>query len=105
MKSRMSTASLLMAAAVIIAAMAGHYLWRTRKDIKVGDLLLSNRGVVTVIAYNDENPSAVIDSRLVHRGDVIDGVKVVGIYKDKVEFDRNGTKWSQKIRERPAKGW
>lgn len=105
MKSRISTASLLLAAAVLIAAMAGYHFWRTGKDVKIGDLLTGKTGVVTAIVYNDENPSAVIDSRLVHQGDIINGVKVVGIYRDRVEFDRNGTRWTQKIRERPAKDW
>jgi len=105
MKSRISTALLLLAAAVLIAAMAGHYFWRMRKDIKVGDLLMGKTSVVTAIVYNEENPSAVIGDKIVHQGDIINGVKVVGIYRDRVEFDRNGTKWSQNIREMPAKGW
>jgi hypothetical protein len=105
MESRTHIIPLLLAAAVLIAVMAGYHFWRTREDVKVGSLLVSRHGVVTAIVYNEEKPSAVIDSKLVHIGDVIDGVKVVGIYRDRVEFDKNGTKWAQKIQGRPANDW
>jgi len=105
MKSRISTVSLLLAAAVLMAAMVEYRFWRTGKDIIGRSLLVGENGVVTAIVYNEENPSAVIGDKVVHQGDIINGVKVVGIYRDRVEFDKDGTKWSQKIRERPAKGW
>jgi hypothetical protein len=102
MKRKTDTILLLLAAAVLMAAMVWYHFRMARKDI---DLLMDKTGVVTAIVYNEENSSAVIGDKIVHQGDIINGVKVVGIYRDRVEFDKDGTKWAQKIRERPAKGW
>jgi hypothetical protein len=55
-------------------------------------------GLVTGICYSKDKPSAVINNKIiVHEGDTIDGVTIVKIYKDKVEFTKNGTNWELKI--------
>ena len=53
------------------------------------------RGAVTGIVYSADNPSAIVDGQIVHEGSVIEGVKVVKIHKDKVDFSRNGKSWGQ----------
>ncbi|MHC4426232.1 MAG: hypothetical protein ACYSYV_09060 [Planctomycetota bacterium] len=61
---------------------------------------------VTAIFYSEGNPSAVIgDERTVRETDMIHGAKVVKIYGDKVEFEKDGRSWTQKVRERPAAYW
>jgi hypothetical protein len=46
--------------------------------------------MVTGIVYNRQNRSAIVRGRVVHEGDVVAGYKVVKIYKDKIEFEKNG---------------
>jgi hypothetical protein len=55
-------------------------------------------GLVTGICYSKDKPSAVINNKtIVYEGDTIDGVTIVKIYKDKVEFTKNGRRCVQKI--------
>ncbi len=55
-------------------------------------------GLVTGICYSKDNQSAVINNKIiVYEGDTTDGVTIVKIYKDKVEFTKNGKNWAQKI--------
>ena len=62
--------------------------------------------VVTAIFYDEDNPSVVIGSgRGIYEGDTIHGVKIVKVHKDKVEFEKNGQNWVQKVREQPAAYW
>ena len=54
--------------------------------------------MVTGICYSSDKPSAVINNKIiVHEEDSIDGVTIVKIYKDKVEFTKNGKNWALKI--------
>ncbi|MDD5065254.1 MAG: hypothetical protein PHQ35_10925 [Phycisphaerae bacterium] len=50
------------------------------------------------ILYSADNPSALIGEKIVREGDIIDGVKVVKINKDSVEFERDGEKWTQRTK-------
>ena len=54
-----------------------------------GDMSLSG------ILYAEDNPSAVVNGKIVSEGDVIDGVQVGRIFRDKVEFEDSGKRWSQ----------
>lgn len=55
-------------------------------------------GLVTGICYSSDRPSAVIHNKTIgYEGDTIDGVTIVKIYKDKVEFTKNGKNWVQKV--------
>jgi len=59
-------------------------------------------GLVTGICYSSDRPSAVINNKtIVYEGDAIDGVTIVKIYKDKVEFTKNGKNWALKIKRLP----
>jgi hypothetical protein len=55
-------------------------------------------GLVSGIFYSKDKQSAVINNKIVvYEGDTIDGVTIVKIYKDKVEFTKNGKNWVQKV--------
>ncbi|MBW7989070.1 MAG: hypothetical protein FVQ84_03505 [Planctomycetes bacterium] len=55
-------------------------------------------GLVTGICYSSDRSSAVINNKtIVYEGDAIDGITIVKIYKDKVEFTKNGKNWIQKV--------
>jgi len=63
------------------------------------------RGEVTAILYAEDNPTAVIDGKIVHEADTIHGVKVAKIRPDNVEFVKNRNRWRQKVRQTPAAFW
>jgi len=53
--------------------------------------------IVKGIVYNEDNPSAVIGTQIVHEGDKVLGATVVKINKDSVEFEMNDKRWTQKV--------
>jgi len=69
----------------------------------------SQKGLITGIAYSADSASAVIDNRIVHEGEAINGVTVVNIRKDRVVFEKEGKqailRWTQKIGETPRAYW
>lgn len=65
----------------------------------------ATHGVVTGILYCADGPLAIVDGKVVHEGDIMHGVKVVKIYKDKVDFAKNGKKWEQQVRQRAGAYW
>ena len=58
-------------------------------------------GLITGIVYSEQNASAIIDGKIVHKQDSIHGVKVVDIQPGNVKFEKNGRVWRQKVRETP----
>ena len=54
-------------------------------------------GIVTGIMYIDGNPLAVVDGVIIREGQSIRQVKVVKINSDSVEFEYDGTRWSQQV--------
>ena len=91
-----------LAAALMVAVMAGYYVC-TAKNNEGREL--PEPGVVTGISYAKEGSSAAIGYEIVHDGDMIDGVKVVKIHIDKVEFEKNGKRWAQGVREKRNRSW
>jgi hypothetical protein len=61
------------------------------------NFLETSRVKVTGIMYYDENPAALVSGRVVYEGDVVEGCKVVKIYEDKVEFEKGGSHFTEKI--------
>jgi type II secretory pathway component PulC len=59
-------------------------------------------GVVTAILYSNDTPTVLIEDQMLHEGDTIHDVKVMNIMEDKVQFDKQGERWEQKVQE-PAK--
>lgn len=69
-------------------------------------------GMVTGIVHPEPDscgvakaPSAIVGVQIVHAGDTIYGVKVVEISRDRVEFEKDGKRWSQRIQEEPNPAW
>jgi len=62
-------------------------------------------GVVTGIVYSEDKPSAIVDRKIVHEGDVIYGATVVKIYRDNVKFSRKSKNWEQKVQQPPESYW
>jgi len=52
---------------------------------------------VTAILYSD-SPSSIINGEIVKEGQTIKGATVVKIHKDKVEFEKDGQRWTQSLR-------
>ncbi len=65
----------------------------------------ARKGVVSGILYTIEDSSAVIDGQILKEGDTIYDVKVVKIYRTEIEFEKNGERWKQRVRQRPNPAW
>ncbi len=63
------------------------------------------KGLVTGIVRSRDSSTAVIGTQVVREGDTIDGVTIVRIHDDKVEFEKQGQRWTQKLNEPPGKQW
>ena len=61
--------------------------------------------MVTGIVFSPDRPSAVVGSQVLYEGDTTQGVTVVRIYRDKVQFEKGGAKWTQAVDEKPASNW
>jgi len=53
--------------------------------------------IVRSILHTQDRSSAVVGTQIVHEGDVTLGTTIVRIYRDKVEFEKGGKTWTQKI--------
>jgi hypothetical protein len=62
-------------------------------------------GLVTGIVYSADKPSAIVDRKIVHEGDVIYGATVVKIYRDSVKFSKKSKNWEQKVQQAPETYW
>jgi type II secretory pathway component PulC len=65
----------------------------------------ATNGQVAGIVYSPEKSSAVINTKIVHEGDIIQGVTILKIYEDKVVFQKNGSRWEQAVRQKPNPSW
>jgi hypothetical protein len=61
--------------------------------------LASGAGDVVVrgIVWSQDNPVAIIGTQIVYQGQTVDGVKIVKISKDSVEFEKDGKTWTEKV--------
>jgi hypothetical protein len=72
----------------------------------VNKLLAAGRkGLIRGIVRGQDGNTALIDDQAVREGDSIYGATVVKIYPDKVEFEKNGTRWTQGLNELPGRQW
>ena len=55
--------------------------------------------VVTGILFSEESPLAVINGNVIGEGKSVNGVKVIKIHQDYVEFENANHRWSQKVTE------
>jgi len=60
-----------------------------------------NQGLMIVkdIVYSHDRPSAVIGTRIVYPGDKVNDATILKINKDSIEFEKNGKRWEQNVRE------
>jgi hypothetical protein len=70
-----------------------------------GPLESSNRGLVRAIVYSRQRASTLIDDKIMHAGDTVDGVKIVRIHADGVDLEKSGQAWTQKVSETPNPLW
>jgi len=63
------------------------------------------QGRISSIVISENNHSALIGTKLVREGNIIDGVTVVKIHEDRVEFEKNGKRWAQKVGQQPDPEW
>jgi hypothetical protein len=78
------------------------YLAANPDSISAG---IPKTGVITGITYNENKSFAVIGTHIVGEGDTIDGVKIIKINKETVEFEKDGKSWTQGINESSDLQW
>jgi hypothetical protein len=94
---------------VMLAAGIGYRLWpglKGKLTISSKNTMNSTKEAMTIpkevplkgILYSEDNPSAIIDGQIAKEGDRINDINVVKIYKDRVEFEKGGVKWTQRAR-------
>ncbi len=94
---------LLLGFAVVIVAGIVYHFWPAIKDTlatTTKTTVVAKNGVsLSGIFYSDDDPDpiAMINGYIAHEEDIINGVKVLKIHKDKVEFEKDGQKWSLTI--------
>jgi len=62
-------------------------------------------GTVTGILSSDGAPLTIINGKVLSEGQSINGVKVIKISRDSVEFENAGSHWSQKVNDPPSTNW
>jgi hypothetical protein len=70
-------------------------------DVQNGTATPTEATVIDVrdIVFSKDKPSAVINGQIVYIGHKVGDAAVVQIYRDGVEFEREGKKWVQKVRD------
>jgi len=63
------------------------------------------RGMIEGILYASSGSAVVINDTVLKEGDTISGVRIVKIDREKVDFQKDKTHWSQKIGEAPNIMW
>ena len=80
-------------------------LWTEEKCPSIYKSYTDKYGVVVGIICSTENPTALINNEIVHEGDTINGVRVIEISRDKIQFEKNSSVWTQKVLEKPNPAW
>jgi len=78
------------------------YLAANPDSISAG---IPKNGVIIGITYNENKSFAIIGTKIVGEGDTIDGVKIVKINKETVEFEKDGKRWTQGMNESSGLQW
>ena len=83
---------------IVIGAGITYHFWPAVKGAAVScKTVVSNKQLkLTGILYSDD-PSAIVNGEIVKEGDMINGAKVIKIYRDKVEFEEDGEKWTKRV--------
>lgn len=62
-------------------------------------------GMVEGVLYSTGSSSVLVDGQIVREGEEVHGVRVTSISRNKVEFEYNGKRWEQRVREWPNPIW
>jgi thiol-disulfide isomerase/thioredoxin len=92
--------ALILVFATVVAISIAYLFWPSVKGGKLTETasaLLNGDVSLTGIIYSEENPMAIVNGKIVHKGDAVGDVKVVKIYKNGVELEKSGRKWSQSL--------
>jgi len=89
-KSRALLSVVILGIFVVLAGIT-YFLWPAAK----GTVATATQIQVTGILYSEDNPSAIVNGKVVKDGDIINDVKVVKIHKNSVEFESDGKRWVQ----------
>ena len=63
------------------------------------------RGIVNAIIYYNGKFTAMVDNKIVHEGDRIEGIEILKIHADKIQFKKNRSRWTQKLGETQESFW
>jgi hypothetical protein len=66
----------------------------SEEDVKVTPKEVSLKGIL----YSKGHSSAIIYGEIVKEGDTINGIRVLKINKDTVEFEKDGVRWTQRAK-------
>lgn len=88
-------------------ALLGYRLWTQNHEAIVSKFTgpKTKKGIVTGIFYSQNKTAAVVGGQIVKEGDTVNGVKVLRIRPDTVEFERDDKVWSQKIEQKANPAW
>jgi len=84
----------VIAGVIVISAGIAYYLWPAAKGTAAAPPQIQ----VTGILYSDDEPSAIVNGKVVKEGDTINDVNVVEIRKNNVEFESKGKRWTQEAK-------
>jgi hypothetical protein len=54
---------------------------------------------VGTIVFSRDKASAIVNGRIVHDGDIVNGVTIVRIDQDSIQCEKDGEKWVEKVRD------
>jgi thiol-disulfide isomerase/thioredoxin len=95
---------LLLSFIIIVVVAAARQFWPVTKGFAATEksTVVSDTGVLlNGIFYDDDDPVAIVNGKMVQQQDVIDGAKVVKIYRRKVEFEKDGKAWTLDLQGTP----
>jgi len=66
-----------------------------------GETNTENQALIMIkdIVFSHDKPSAVIGSRIFYEGDEINGMTIIKINRDSIEFEKDGERWEQNVRD------
>ncbi len=88
---------LLLLVVNVVVWVVVYNIWAGEGRIPVWEFLTANRGMVTGIMYNQENPCAIVCGEVVHEGDIVEGCRVVEIRREEVEFEKDGEIFTKRL--------
>ncbi len=88
---------LLLLVVNVVVWIVVYNIWAGEGRIPVWGFLTANRGMVTGIMYNQENPCAIVCGEVVHEGDTVEGYRVVEIRSEEVEFEKDGEIFTKRV--------